>query len=466
MKTPDLNDAARRGIRTPASVPAPLPRSPRPAEDPQPTPPPPVSEPPAPPSSEVSRREAPEAHEPDDAPPVLGGGGMVTPQDGEPSALDVEAPSMGTLYGLDHLRRSEDRELVELERLPGWPATSGEPFHCGHGIGPELAARLGYGVAPGELVAVGAAHAGAGKTAFVMQVADGLALRCLNRGAGPMTPVFVLSEMAAEALTYRTLARWTGHPAYLLRGGKTTLASKPRETRAARAAAAEALSVSSELQRSRHFMRRLDTTKALAAGATLVDVVARHVETWRDQLAKESSADVVPVVVVDPLQRWQSAGDEVASLNQLVTDLGNRTAAHGWITIITSDTNKASAKGDNANENAVAEGAGVFRGSYNLIHQADAVVYLRPAAGVTDEQHAVIEAVPVKARWGSVGGNPPAFLWKKENGRFYPMTEDEMEERRRRAAQEAASSGKPKSRRKTDTPPTDDSDDIFGGEGR
>ena len=124
-----------------------------------------------------------------------------------------------SLYSLKDLEEDQARELVSLARLPTW--ISGPD--SGHGWGSALNDLLGGGVCPGYFIAVGAAYAGAGKTAWVMQIADGLALRnveLLRSGApGPLTPVIICSEMAPKALTWRSLARWTGCPAHLFRAG-------------------------------------------------------------------------------------------------------------------------------------------------------------------------------------------------------------------------------------------------------
>ena len=402
-------------------------------------------------------------------------------------ALDVLAPQMALAYGLEHLERDASSPLIDLARLPSWPTrTAPRSFtqagdvelDAGHGIGFHLARRLGLGLRPGELVAVGAAHAGAGKTAWLMQLADGLSLRNLavlgepleGRGATSwteiLTPVFLVSEMSVEALTWRTLARWTGHPAYLLRAGRTGLARDGEAARQAWAAARSALAPDSPLQRARCWQRRLSSAVASEAAAkgpaVLVRLLARQVERWREDLARaHPKQDIVPIVVLDPLQRWQSGrADEVADLNTLVRALATQTEVHRWVTLVTSDTNKASAKGDNASHEASEEGAAVFRGSYSLIHEASAALYLRrpPTYEPSDDdarshqRHA--EMVLVKSRWGDTKGTAPRYRWQIDVGRFWPMPAEEADRstrQDRKTATPPASRGKA---RKPASPPS------------
>lgn len=78
--------------------------------------------------------------------------------------LDSAAPTLGDAYGVAQLEHDRERELLTLSDLPH-----------GHRWGRHLDNILG-GIRPGYFLAFGAENAGSGKTAFVMQVADGLAL--------------------------------------------------------------------------------------------------------------------------------------------------------------------------------------------------------------------------------------------------------------------------------------------------
>jgi len=125
------------------------------------------------------------------------------------SALHA-APTFAAAYSAKNLAADMKRPRVSVAALPGWP---GGPAH-GQGWGRALDRALG-GLVPARVILLGAAGAKAGKTSFLMQLVDGLALLTAERaegrgGAGPLLPVLVLSEMTPAALTWRTLGRWVG----------------------------------------------------------------------------------------------------------------------------------------------------------------------------------------------------------------------------------------------------------------
>lgn len=379
--------------------------------------------------------------------------------------LDADAPTFSSAYGPGHLAADRRRGLVSLARLPPWPADGqGEPA-AGHGWGPPLNAMLSGGLRPGEMLALGAASAGAGKTAFLMQLADGLALRNGRILAGEegwgsaITPVLIASEMSAAALSWRTLARWTGHSASYFRGGES-LAHKPGAPQAW-LDADRALS-DGELAQARSWMRLIEPSKVASAlddgAVAFVAYLSTLVEAWRERIARElPGRDVVPVVVVDPVQRYQGGDDEVQALNTLARSLCAATVERNWIALMTSDTNKAAASGRSDTERDEEEGAAVFRGSYGLQHEVSSALYLRRVKGSeltideADEKSGLryVETVLVKARWG--GGRPPwpRFRWIGPTARFWPMSEEAtrahdrlIEEARMAAKEKAASSSR------------------------
>jgi hypothetical protein len=367
--------------------------------------------------------------------------------------LDEAAPTFADAYPLAALEADEGRRLVEVASLPSWLVPENEPRPaCGHGIGAHLSAVLGHGLRPGELLALGAASAGAGKTAWLMQLVDGLALRNERVLAGEgarwgrvLTPIVLASEMPASALTWRSLARWTGYPAYMFRAGQTLLERGGYEAERAReawAAARRALQ-SGELAAARSWIRGIAPRAAGEAARTGAQAFADHlaslVERWREALrTKHPGFEIVPIVVLDPLQRFQSGENEVSDLNALSRELCEATTLKHWITLVTSDTNKAAAKGEKtARATDVEEGAAVFRGSYNLQHEATVALYLRrpPRWEPTEdekrkgERH--VEMVVVKQRWG-YGARPwPRYVWQGPTLRFWPMTRDVAEQTHR-----------------------------------
>lgn len=392
------------------------------------------------------------------------------PAPGSPASvgldLDRNAPTFASLYGRNELAKDKASELVSLGHLPGWGSTGRPPPEIfpsttdrdGHGVGEHFSAMLGHGLRPGEMLAIGAASAGAGKTAWLMQLVDGLALRNERVLAGDeatwgkvLTPLLVASEMSIQALTWRSLARWTGHSATIFRGGRTVLERRSsrlkEEALQAWAEADTALQPSAEFARSRAWLRLVNPTRA---GSLLVENgpqrlvagLAADVEAWRDKLAKETGREVVPVVVLDPLQRYQGSEDAIDALNALSRALCSSTVERQWITLVTSDTNKASAKGDNKGSD-VEDATAVFRGSYNLMHEVTAAVSLRrvevPLSQI-DQQGGVrvVEAVFAKQRWGSAAHPWPRFVFDGQTMRFFPLTREETEKALEDAKQRTA----------------------------
>ncbi len=367
--------------------------------------------------------------------------------DAAPVPLDVAAPTLADAYGVAQLARDRERTLIELGSLPSWPGGMAP----GHGWGDDLDACLGYGVSPGEMTVLGASSAGAGKTAWLMQIADGCALRCTAIEAGSeaygpqLTPVIMASEMGANALTWRSLARWTGFPAYIFRGG-ATVEHRRKHADAASAWQAARIALDGPLGAARRWQRLIEPAHAGAAVAnrTFVDFLQRHVEAWRAQIAqRHASREVVPIVVVDPTQRYQGSDDAVGALNDLARALCDAAVRNGWVVLLTSDTNKESSTGK-AGGNDRERGANAIRGSYNLQHEVTNALYLQSALGPSEEQSASekekgerdIEVVVVKNRWGPAHPPWPRYIWRTASLRFEPIAQEEA---RSRDASRAAS---------------------------
>lgn len=380
-------------------------------------------------------------------------------------ALDAVAPTMAAVYGLAHLEADEKRELVSFGNLPPWPGGSAP----GHGWGDDLDERLGRGICPGEMTVIGAASAGAGKTAFLMQVAEGAALRNLSvvrhlsdasrtLPFGPqLTPVFVASEMAASALTWRSLARWTGYAAWKYRGGATVLrrniSDVPDAWKAAR------MAFEGDWGKARAWMRLMTQDFAsaqVAAGAgAFVGALTRQVERWREQIAHEhpTHKGIVPVVVIDPTQRFQGTGDDaVGALNDLARALCAAAIAHEWVVLLSSDTNKDASGGKNTGSD-VERGAAAIRGSYNLQHEVTNALFLQPPRGYepSEEERAEglrdVELVVVKNRWGSPLSPWPRFTFDGAKGRFLPLEAEEARQKREQEqSQETAKKAPPKNK--------------------
>ena len=379
------------------------------------------------------------------------------PPPGTPKPLDLDAlaPTFASSYGVEALAKDKTSELVSIAKLPEWSREGRPPPELfggtvatdGHGVGDHFSDAIGGGLRPGEMLAIGAAAAGAGKTGFLMQLVDGLALRNARvldnetTFGRVLTPVLVASEMSIEALSWRSLARWTGHSSSIFRGGRSSLERGWKGAPEAWEDAQKALNSGSSFSRAREWIRLVNAARvsALLSGEDggpmrLVFELERMVDAWREQLAKETKRDVVPIVVLDPLQRYQGGDDAIDALNELSRALCTSTVERKWITLVTSDTNKASAKGDNAKEATAAEQAtAVFRGSYNLMHEVTAAVALFPSKTLlpSGEERKrgvrVVEAVFAKQRWGSAAQPGPHFVLEGPTLRFFPLTREKTE---------------------------------------
>ena len=342
--------------------------------------------------------------------------------------LDLEqlAPRFATLYGEAQLEHDKTRELVSLASLPPWPGCRSK---AGHGWGEGLDKTLGGGVRPGYILAIGASSAGAGKTAFVMQLADGLALRTekllREKKPGPLTPVLVASEMRPDELSWRSLARWTSADTRIFDAGRSAAALLAGDELDPNAEVENAFKKAKEALRgefgaSRHFLRLFAKR---SSGVELVKDLATVCAQWKEQLSKEHPDRAVwPVVVLDPIQRFQGQGQEVEALNTLVEELSSTARAQGWVVFLTSDTNKPAASGASNTKDKREEGAAAFRGSYKLQHLVDAALYLtRPDE---DPDRPELLAVLVKNRRGSSAKvHWPRYQWDVRRARFEPITE-------------------------------------------
>lgn len=314
-------------------------------------------------------------------------------------------------YTLADLDADRNRVLLPLGTLP-----------LNHGLGAKLDELIGGGLAPGDLFAVGAGEAGGGKTALVMQVADGLALRSdelVRLGApGVVTPILIASEMDPRALNQRTLARLCGWPTASFRGqpahGPAGLGSFPDP----RNAAAPFLADDGAMTR---LCRWVQMARPPEGGTHFLEALKAGVTAWvAETKRRHPGREVWPVVVIDPIQRWQDPTQtEVEALNTLVEGLDQLADENGWIVLLTSDTNKTS-----ANASGDASLAGIFRGSYKLMHACDVALVLTREDGdekkkIPADPPGVVRLTLAKNRNGPL--DDVALQWRPEVGlRFEP----------------------------------------------
>ena len=131
---------------------------------------------------------------------------------------------LGEMYGAAEMAVDEARKPVRVAKLPPFvdflQGGPDESYPHGYGMGPWFGRGLG-GLVAGDMKAFGAAGAKAGKTYFVGQMLDGLAMQTAYRLMGisgyedaPIVLVFWVSEMAKKSdLPMRFVARALGYDA-------------------------------------------------------------------------------------------------------------------------------------------------------------------------------------------------------------------------------------------------------------
>jgi uncharacterized protein YlaN (UPF0358 family) len=337
------------------------------------------------------------------------------PKDDAPNLLK-EAPLRSQLYTLADLDIDEGRELVGID------LNEVTAPYC-YGWGARLHERVGGGFAQGDVVVVGAASAGAGKTAFLMQLADGFALRSARLredkdNNAPLTPVLLVSEMSEKVLARRSLGRMTFTSARYFRAGETA-----KQLRAGR----ELQYVKDAYEKARRVfdndftaMCSLQRQARLSdfAGGPLVERLQRLLQLWQKELIKEHKRPVWPVVVLDSIQHYQDARKgELEALNELSKALAAAAVKEGWVLLLTSESNKEGSKGET-------QGSGLFRGSYKLQHDVDFALTL----GVSKEWDGkrYIPLSVVKNRHEGAGEDL-LYQWEGHSGFFRGLDQAEQE---------------------------------------
>lgn len=190
---------------------------------------------------------------------------------------------------------------LSLAQLPGWP---GAPA-SGQGWGARLDAAIGL-LRPGFTAVIGGAR-GAGRTSWLSQLADGLALR----EGSLLTPVIVMSDDPPRVWRARSLGRYAGiDPRRFLghrdpSGARTDDALADELATGLRGLAGEWRALA---------QRQRFTTLARLGMLDELDELAMALERWRAELsAADPSVQVWPVVIVDALD----AGARLAALAEL-----------------------------------------------------------------------------------------------------------------------------------------------------
>ncbi len=306
----------------------------------------------------------------------------------------------------------------------------------GHGLGEQLDDVLGGGLAPGDLVGIGAPATGAGKTALLTQALDGLALRSAlaaedPEATAPLTPVMLVTEMDAADLECRTLGRLLSVPGTMFVAGASARRWRDHATVTARFADARRLMAPggayARLCPWQHVMRA-----GSLAGPTLLAALERHADEWLGLLRREHPGrELVPILAIDPVQSVLPADEgrsEIETLGEMSAALDALAERRRWIVAMSVETNKASARGDDAPTRAAA----VYRGTMQLLHRCDVALVLvpdelgpdgvRPVSLFIDKNRRGRTGVAIPYRWHTTRGlryvpDDPATMGAEERAR-------------------------------------------------
>lgn len=378
--------------------------------------------------------------------------------------------SLGEFYTDEALEKDLRREPIQIaEVMPAWDFIAGGWLTkditregsppLAHGWGEHLGRALG-GMAPGDFRVIGAGGAGAGKTWFECWLAHGLALATAARIAGVpgfasapvVLPVWLTEMPKMGEIYWRLVGAHLGFDVACISwgrqaheaGGVRAMAEKysmtPHEVVSharglerlhgnddrfplciARRHVIKVLSMSDLPRRERKAGIVIDHR----AGPVLVDHLADAVHAGRHALADlagVSESDVLPLVLIDPGQRFAGEGEsEKRAIDALFSAVVQVLCGEvGCAVIGTSDTTKQAAREVNEetflSKDAPALAADIFAGSQAIMHNADvlAVCGARPVAGSLSTTQWVRV---LKNRAGAPAVAFP-FAWEMHLGRF------------------------------------------------
>lgn len=394
-------------------------------------------------------------------------------------------PTIGEAYSIDSIRRDVASTPVKVECLyPFYDFITGDieavndvlgpsAYHAqvGHGYGRDLSIAIG-GIREGDFKAFGAAGAKGGKTHFLGQMVEGLALCTAARILGVpgyancpiVMPVWV-SEMPKEGeVLLRMMARQYGFDSAAIADG--TAAAEARGivhmSSQMQGAMTPAQVVHLAVRLTEHVsqcvlpnregvvgfaMQRVVREIALdelpnpkgtgrqrvdyRSGPNLVGFLADATAIYRRDLADLAGVaedKVLPLVLLDPGQRF--AGDSENSKAELDSLLGavvaricRRRSGLGGACIMTSDTTKAAAR-DLDLERFLSEPSGqklaadIFAGSQAIMHHCD-VFAVCGDDSLGDHFRRTQWVRVLQGRTGASAECFP-FAWETHTGRFRP----------------------------------------------
>lgn len=390
-------------------------------------------------------------------------------------------PTIGQAYPLESMRRDVASTPVKVECLyPFFDFVTGKPevahdvlgpteYHVqvGHGYGRDLSAAVG-GIREGDFKAFGAAGAKGGKTHFLGQMVEGLALCTAARILGVsgyancpiVMPVWV-SEMPKEGeVLLRMMARLYGFDSAAIADGTAAAEARGIVHMSAMLnnawtpaqvvqVAVRTCEVESQNERSpvgfamQRVVREIDLGELpnpkgtgrqrvdYRSGPNLIGFIADATAIYRRELADlagVSEDKVLPLVLLDPGQRF--AGDSENSKAELDALLGavvaricRRRSGLGGACIMTSDTTKAAAR-DLDLECFLSEPSGqklaadIFAGSQAIMHHCDVFA----VCGDDSAGDHFRRTQWVRVLQGRTGASAECFpfSWETHTGRFRP----------------------------------------------
>jgi hypothetical protein len=303
------------------------------------------------------------------------------------------------------------------------------------GWGKQMSEILG-GVHQGSVVGISANGAGMGKTSYLQQLLDAIALRNswvieFGETDEPLMPVLVLSELDKYELKLRTLGRYMEVPYSALR-------SKRRAMRMLKYTEGEAESFKLKAEQ---FAKDQTLGERLKPWVHILDPKDREkvretiesdlflLKTETELKYPEWKGRVWPVVALDPLQRFvASESDTIMGAGSLAIWLRNLCRRNGYVGFFTSDTNKASAaankEGLTLDQAQGQTGVEAFRGSQEIMHAATSAIVLYRLKAEDGNPHNIIRTVyasVVKNRDGldRVG---VSYNWHRPTGSFTEIT--------------------------------------------
>lgn len=303
------------------------------------------------------------------------------------------------------------------------------------GWGKQMSDYLG-GVHKGSLIGISANGAGMGKTSFLQQMLDAIALRNswvveFGEVDEPLTPVLILSELDKYELKLRTLGRYMEIPYSALRSKRRAMKMMGLSEEEAEAFKAKAETFAKEQtlkERLKPWIHVLDPKDRERVRETIESDLFM-LKSVTEAMHPAWKGNVWPVIALDPLQRFvASESDTIMGAGSLAIWLRNLCRRNGYIGFFTSDTNKASAaankEGITLDQAQAQTGVEAFRGSQEIMHAATSAIVLyrlKSDDGNPHNLYRTVYASVVKNRDG-IDRVGVSYNWHRPSGSFVEVT--------------------------------------------